>query len=496
MGRPARRGLSSCASVLVATAGCAQLAGIDETTGLVPPDRVSLTVERLSVGASVVRAPQDLSANTASFLVLDDAIPEGFTRVPAELTDTNLWTAEVPTGTPAVQFDLPDLPTPLNRVWQFPTRNTKAMFGVYEHPSPQPAPAGAMLTVTATLPTPYVTGQSFQFVSIGTWNARSFSAAELPVVDTGVTTLGPITFPFTSTSKEGAGRDHEKITTADAVLVLRYNATRLTGVVEAAPFEQTGNDMITGTMTAVPADQMLTADLQPMAVAGRYAPLRPAMAPGGMSWSLTAAPGVDHAASRGVTLTTGSAVAADPPLSLGFGNPFVAKGWRTVFVWATAGSRTVTPAGQTLPVTLRAELYTITEPTPGMVMTLPAGLPELITIDTMALSTDGLMIPKPIQQARVSFIAGGASTTYSVQLFELVPNMAGTALEHRFVIEASGVTKELLLPPEVFAPGKRYTLRAITYAGSFPNAAEGDLATRTFPVSIGYHDSGVFTVMP
>lgn len=485
----------SCASVLVASAGCAQLAGIDETSGLVPAERVSLQVDRLSIGATVVRAPQDLSMNMASFLVPDDAAAEGFTRVPAELTDVGLWTAEVPTGTPAVQFDLPDFPTPNQRVWQFETRQHKALFPVYEHPSPQPAPAGAMLTVMATLPSPYVTGQSFQFFSVGTWNARGFSPGELPAPDLGTATLGPVTFPFTSTNKQ-TGRDHEKITTSDAVLVLRYAGARLSGVMEAAPFDQTGDDQVSGVMSAVPAAEMLTADLQPTLVAGRYAPLRPAMGAPGMGWNLTAAPGVDHAATRGVTLHGAGVDAADAPLAVPFGNPFVAKGWRSLFLWSTAASRTVTPLGQTLPVTLRAELYTYIEPTPGMVLNLPAGLPELITIDGVSLSSDGLSVPKPTKQARVSFVAGGSSTMFTVQLFELVPNMANTALEYRYVIDATGPTKELLLPPEVFVPGKLYTLRAITYAGGFPNSAEGDLATRSLPMTVGFHDSGVFSVMP
>ncbi len=485
----------SCASVFVATAGCAQLAGIDETSGLVPPERVSLQVERVSIGASVVRAPLDVAASSASFLVPDEAVPEGFTRVPAEVADAGLWSAEVATGTPAVQFTLPDFPTPLQRLMQFDTRNHKTTFSSYEHPSPEPAPMNAMLTVSATLPTPYVSGQSFQFSSIGTWNARTFPVAELPVVDTGVTMLGPATFAFTATNKQ-SGRDHEKITVNDAVLVLRYGAGRLTGVMEAVPFDQTGNDSISGAMTAVPASEMVTADLQPTLVAGRYAPVRPAVGTPAMSWSLTAAPGIDVGASRGVTLHGAGVDAADPPLSVAFGNPFVAKGWRSLFLFSTSASRTVTPLGQTLPVTLRSELSTYIEPTPGMVLDLPAGLPELITINGLPLSSDGLSLPRPTAQAQISFIAGGTGTVFSITLYELAPNAAGTALEYRFVIQATGPTKELRLPAEVFVPDKLYTLRASTHAGGFPNSADGDLTVRTLPVSVGHHDSGIFTVAP
>jgi len=481
---------------LAATTGCAQLAGIDETSGLVPPDRVSLQVSRLSVGATVMITAQDLSANTASFLVPDDSVAEGFTRVPAELTDVDLWTAEIPTGMPVVQFDLPDVSVAQQRMLQLPSRNLLARHPVYEHLSPMPAPMGATLSVSATLPTPYGTGQSFQFFSVGTWNSRGFSAAELPLVDMGEVALGPITFPWASTSKITA-RPHEKITAADAVLMLRYTGNALSGVMEAAPFEQSASDTVMGVMTAVPAAQMLTARISPSTVAARYSPLRPAMGVPTMSWNLAAAPGVDHGLTNGPVLNSAAVAAAAPGmLTVPYGNPFIAKGWRTVFLWATTATRTYVPVGQMLPITLRAELFTYTEPTDGVEMTLPSGLPELIAIDGLPLSTDGLEIPKPTRTVTVSFIAAGTNTSYNVQLFELVPNMGNTALEYKPVIVAYGLTKELTLPPEVFVPGKYYTLRAVAQAGGYVNAMEGDFATRTLPISTGYHDSGVFTVKP
>lgn len=494
MGRPARRGLSSCALALAATTGCAQLAGIDETSGLVPPERVSLQVDRVSLGATVMRTPENLIANPASFLVTDDS-PEGFARIEAELTQPDLWTAEIPTGTPPVQFSFPEVGVQAQRLYQFPTRNLRVQHAIYEHRSPQPAPPNAMLTVDMTLPTPYVTGQTFQFSSVGTWNGRAFPAAELPVVDMGALAFGPSTFAFSATSKL-PGREHEKITTADAVLILRYTANRLSGVLEAAPFDQDGTDTIMGAMTAIPADAMLAVNHQPMTVAARYSPLRPAMSVPNMSWLVLAAPGVDEGATRGVSLHSAAVLAADPPLMVAYGNPFVAKGWRSVFLFATSATRTVTPDGQLLPVTLRAELFTYTEPTAGMTMTLPAGLPELITINGMPLSTDNLTIPRPVAPVMVSFIANGSATIHSVQLFELVPNAADTALEYRPVMEAVGLTKELMLPADMFVPGKRYTVRAASFFGGFPNAADGDLSRRTFPLSVGYHDSGVFTVAP
>ncbi|MDB4963087.1 MAG: hypothetical protein JWP01_3086 [Myxococcales bacterium] len=493
MGRLARRGLLYFAAALVGLAGCAQLAGIDQTSST-DPDLVSLTVERISIGATVSRAPQDLSASSASFLVEDEAAVEGFTRVPADLADVNVWTAPIATGTPPVQFDLPDFPTPRQHVWELPSRTFSLGYSVYEHPNPTPAPDMASLTVGATLPTPYVAGEAFTFFSAGTWNARGFTGTELPVGN--ATVLGPTTFPFSSTSKI-TGRPHEKITTADAVFVLRYLANRLSGVMQADPFDQTGTDTVMGALTEVPADRTLDVTIAPDAVAARYVPLRPTMGPVNRSWNLAAAPGVDVSATLGIQLHAGSVAATAPgALTATYGNPFEARGWRTVLLWATSATRTTTPPTGTLPVTLRAELFTYTEPTAGMMLTLPVGLPELITFDGMPLSTDHLMIPRPTRSAKISMSAAGTDTMYQVQLFELVPNMANTALEYQFVIDATSTTKDLMLPPEVFVPGKLYTIRASAMAGGYANIADGDLSTRTLPLSVGFLDSGVFSVLP
>lgn len=494
MGRLARRRVHSSASVvaIAAAAGCAQIAGIEETTGLVPLDRVSLEVDRISIGATITRTPQSLAASTATYLIPDDAEPDGFQRIPADLTDINLWSAPIEQGAPLLVFDLPDHPRPLVRMHDLGLRNVTVGFGQYEHPNPTPAPAGAMITVQATLPTAYAVGETFQFYSVGTWNNLALTVPALA----GATTLGPETFAFESTALL-AGRPHERITAADAVLVLRYVANELTGVMEAAPFDQSGDDLVSGTMSAVAADQMLDATIDPAGVATRYAPLRPAMGAPTMSWSLAAVPGIDHVAARGLALRSAAVAAIDPgALAVPFGNPFMSKGWRTMFSWATTATRSFTPPALALPVTLRAELVTRVEPTAGMTVELSAGLPELITLDGMPLSTDGLTIARPTRAVPVRFAAGGTNTLYQLQLYELVPNMAGTALEYSHVITATSATNEFLLPPELFVADKTYVIRAVTYGGSYPELATGDLTVRSLPVSIGYHDSGVFTVAP
>ena len=489
--------LRAGAVVLVAATGCAQLAGIDETTGLVPPERVSLRLTRRSIGATIVDAPLDVSNLSATFLVANADAPEGFDRVPAEaFPDAFTWSAEIPEGTPSILFNAPDYPVPIQRVWNLANRNLEGLYGVMEHPSPTPAPANAMLTVQAALLTPYDATESFSLLSIGTWNTRPFTdVTEVPAV--GATQFGPVTFPFTSTSKL-TNRPHEKITTADAVLLLRYVGTRLTGVMEAPPFDQTGDDMLIGSMIDVGTGQTLTAQLDNTTVSPRYAPLRPAMGNIQMGWLVVAAPGFETANMSGPALLSGVVTAMDPAtLSVSFDNPFVAKGWPTTMQWGTSASRTFTPAGAPGPATLSAGLYQIVAPTPMMTLDLPAGLPELISLDSQTLSSDGVMIPRPTKALTASFLTGPATITlYQMQLYELVPNMAGTALDYKVVFAVTATTNQFIFPPEAFEPGKSYTLRAIAVNGGYPSVADGDLTVRTLPLAVGYMDSGVFTVMP
>lgn len=470
-------------------AGCAQLAGIDETSGPASPDRATLSVERVSVGSAIVVGPQDLSANTAQYLLPDDV------RVDADLIENDTWGAKV-TGTPPVLFDLPDKPDPKKRLLDVKVRNAFMSFGVLEHPSPEPPPGTAMLTMRSTLPSGWTATESLQVYIVGTWAQRAIPAADNPVLAD--TAFGPVTFAYGAMSAL-TGRPLEKITTADAVLLLRYAGGKLTGVMEGAPFEQTGSDMVMGTMTAVPAAETLDIMVgPPAAVAARFAPARPAVPSLSMVWQLHAAPGAQYAYDTGPLLTQGNVAMADSgAVTATYGNPFVAKGWPTTLTWQATASRSYTPAGQTLPATLQASLQQIVAPTTGQVLDFPAGLPEAISLDTRPLSTDGVMIPKPTAPVHVSFVSAiQTNTLYAVNLYELVPNAGGTALVHDLRISAITLAPEVDLPPELFEAGKIYVVRAYCIQGGFPKAAEGDLRVRSLPYAHGFLDSGVFTVMP
>lgn len=476
--------------------GCAQIAGIDETSGPATADRVSLSYEKISVGATVVRAPLDLTGLAAEYLVADDAEADGFLHVPAEQLTSDTWSAAIPTGTPAIRYFTPDYPEPGAKILAIPQRTILGLFGRLEHPNPEPAPPGAMLTVRSTLPTPYAATEGFQLYTLGSWTVRGFSATEIPAV--GAAAFGPVSFPFSSTTSI-TGRPPEKITTADSVMFLRYIGNRLTGVMEAAPFDQTGTDTIMGTMTAVTASETLDIHVgPPAAVAQRFAPARPALPALSMAWYLHAAPGYEIANDNGPLLNAAGVAMADTgTISQPYGNPFVAKGWPTLLTWTTVATRTYTPMVGMPAIDLHAGLYQHVQPTAGMTLDLPAGLPEVITMDGKPLSTDGLTIAPPTKAVTVSFVAGVTTNTlYQIQLFEIGPNMGNTALVQTLKLTATGLEPQLTLPPDLFVAGKTYNLRAICIQGGYPGIADGDFTKRELPIAVGYLDGGVFTVTP
>src|SRR5262245_14980466 len=87
-------------------AGCAQVFGIENTT---PPDadpaKVTVTMQRVSIGATLQKAPLDMSMQMGSFLVDDGA--GGYTKVPAQFQAPDTLAAAIP-GTPPALFTLPD----------------------------------------------------------------------------------------------------------------------------------------------------------------------------------------------------------------------------------------------------------------------------------------------------------------------------------------------------------------------------------------------------
>ncbi len=479
---------------LVLLGGCAQLAGIEETSG---DGRVgvSLSVERVSIGTTVVRAPQDLSANTATYLVADQADPDAVTRVEAIQSEPGLWTAEIFNATPPVLFDLPDNPGPaFERLLALPNRDLLTAFDVFEHASPVVSDPNAMLSVNATLEAPFVSG-TFELFIVGTWTVIGLGQ---PVAMT--TTLAPPPFAV-STMSSLTGRPVEQITVDDAPFIMRRVAgtNQLDGLIEITPFAQTGNDALTGTIAPITADRPLSLAIDPAGAAGRFSAVRPAITSAlGFSWAVSAAPGHEVGFNTGPLLNAAGALMTDTTVTAMYANPFEARGWRTVLAWSGSGTRTTTPPGQALPVTLRAGMsQLVLDPDAGLSLDFPAGLPEQVSIGGTSLSVDGVQLPVPTGSVEVTAIVDRpTATVYSLEVRELVPNAAVTALEPIRTLLVISRESSFTLPPETFKVGSYYTLRVQTIDGLFPNIATGDLRTRALPFASSFLDSGVFQVMP
>ncbi len=480
-------------ALLVCGTGCAQLFGIQDTTGASPDappmSGVSLRVQRMSVGAKVTSAPQDLTGQTATYEVTDSTTPSGLRGVPAMIAGPGMWTAAIPDGMPPVEYTLPDYPMQATRFYALPARSMVVLYAWLEHPSPTPAPSGAMITVNVNTGAAFTGAESYSLLTLGSWTNRGLPA---PALSTAQLTAS---FPFDQPNVSITGRPVEKITSDDAALVLRYVGNQLTGYYRAPGFDQTGNDTIAGTMTAVTPDTTLAMTIHPGAVAARYANVRPAFSNLGMAYYIDAAPGYTIASNTGPQLdAVGVAPTDSGNVSHMFANPFTGEGWNTIVVWVTGESRAYT--ANNLPVTLNAGMNEFVEPGSGLDLQLDAGLPTSISINQVPLLSDGMTIAiDPTKAVDLSFVPDMPGATLSqMQLFELVPNTAGTALQYQFRLGCTGTDPHFVVPADAFVSGHTYTLRAISNRGGFPGVASGDLTMRSLPLVQAYADSGVFTV--
>ena len=121
---------------------------------------------------------------------------------------------------------------------------------------------------------------------------------------------------------------------------------------------------------------------------------------------------------------------------------------RSIFTLATQETRSYTPAGTTTPVTLFAGMNQFLDLSPGVappagfVLPLEAALPITISLGTSRLLVDGqLTIAKPTRFVDVTFDTDKPAdmltgTLFQLQVFDLLPNLAGTGLEYHLVLVA------------------------------------------------------------
>lgn len=493
-------------AVLVASTGCAQLFGIDETTGAdANTTSASVQVQKVSIGSTVETMPLDMTNQMATFY--DDAAGT-LAPIPGVQSATDTFTAEA-MSTPSVLFTVPDVQVP-SRMLALPSLAQRTSYIEYEHPNAQePLPSSAF-DLDITLPSAYVTGESFSIQAVGAWMSKGLVAADLPAPDLGAMVINPpANIEYSAFGLMVGGNPRVRITMADTVLVTRYAASKLTGVFQSPVFDQTdGPDALSGTMIAVPATEMLMATIDPPGYATRFAAARPSVAGLPMSWRVNAAPGHSLGSDVGVRLINGTATAGNgvdiPPDTMiagTFGNPFGSLAWEAVMTFVASSSRTYayTENAVSVNVALSANLTTVTAPSATLDMTMPAGLPITVTANNLALVTDGQMLPLDLTQPVTieATVDRPTNTAYQLVLTELGIDTSGTApvLVRKVIVDLlTAGAPQFKLPPTLFTVGKTYYMTVRSYQGGFVGAPDGDVQALTLPFSTAALDSAVFTV--
>jgi hypothetical protein len=483
------RALALGIATAIVGGGCAQIFGFDNTEPY-DDDGLRLSWQRKLVGTAVVDEPMDLSTGTAAALIPDAADPSGLRRIPAILEDTDTWFVELPPGERATMlFSLPD-DEDFVRMYALPARTINGLVGVLGHPDAEPAPANAQIDLLITLDAGY-NGEGLSMYTVGAWSVRGYP--EVPPVGVGATAWDPAAIPYASYTTL-TGRPLERIRSNDAVYLLRYVGNQLAGTLAAPPFDQQdGVDSITGTMTTVPLDQTLDATFRTTVAGPRYTATNPGVAGLSMSWGLTSTPATPIMNNQGVQLHAGGLLETDTGVvNVTYGNPFP---YEPVVGFSTSESRQFSPPGAISPTTLYAGMYSVVTPTPAMELDLPQGLPLLVTLAGTALTADGQVVSYDRTKAfDISFVLDRqACDLYSISVYELVDNGAGTFV-YTGRATMSGDAPLFTVPGDLLAAGSFYTLRAQCQLGGLPGLATGDLVPRSWPLHVGYFDSGVFQV--
>ncbi|HEY3806727.1 MAG TPA: hypothetical protein VGL61_29190 [Kofleriaceae bacterium] len=478
------------AIVLVATTGCAQIFGLDTTTemadGSVATPTVTAEISRISIGATVVTNPEDLTlgSDTLAFLVPDAAGSGGFTRVPATQGPIGTWTAQIASGNPAVDFTL----NGQRQIWAFPTRDVKIADPRLEHANPTAADPTSSLAIGVTLPSPPAVGETFEVAEIGPWLGAGLAATD---------PLQQIVMTTAMTSIGGTGLAN--VIPSDVVLALRYlNGAELTGVFQAASFTETaGANPISGAMTVVTADQTYNATIDPTTQNTRFAAVRPADSTPAYSWTAIAAPDSTRNVLAGLQLNSAAIDTTMTTLAAGYGNPFASLGWSALFVYTASESRVATIGAMSLTLPQATSATTILVPDASMpTLDFPAALPQTISIDNQPLSTDGMTaMIDPTMPATISVVADTQNTIlYAATLYELLAASPTTEQLQYVVAVLTNDPSTLELPSNVLVAGHTYTLQVTCYSDGFSGAATGDLVTSSPPFDSASTFSGVFTV--
>jgi hypothetical protein len=358
-----------------ALTGCAQLFGLDTTTA--PPDAsyaasVHAEIVLELIGTTSIDTLDDpaVTHDQVAFIVNDAT---GYHSVPAIAGTAGAWSAPIADGNPIVDYTIAGQ----RHLAIVPARDFKLTYLTLGHPNPQPPPDGSVLDLAITVTSGLAGGgaEALSLMTVGAWSQQAIPDPPMPTSALG----GELMY----TPNTAVGGPLAKITPADTVVVFRRrvvpgNGTPLDGTFQTT-LDQTGTDTLTGSLDDTPVDKMINVTIAPNVLATRYTAVRPAVGTLAMGWSCLAAPGARRGVVAGPTLNDGGIAISDTSIVSAYGNPFAALGWSELLFYNTYESRTVMlPGGQA--IGFDAGLQSIVQPSAGLVLDMPAGLPESISL--------------------------------------------------------------------------------------------------------------------
>jgi hypothetical protein len=279
----------------------------------------------------------------------------------------------------------------------------------------------------------------------------------------------------------------------DVVLVLRSVNGQLTGVFQTS-FDQTaGIDMVAGSMVAVAADQTFAGPVDPTSVSTRLSAARPSVTTPAVAWNVVAAPGAAVLDAAGPLLNAGTVPDGTTAISAMYGNPFGSLGWDAIATVSLTETRPYTFMGVAL--TLGATLTMVGEAS-TLAFDFAAPVPEQVNLDDNQLAIDGATVAIDTSAAhQVTLLSENrAAILYELTLYDLSIN--GTTATVQPVLDAISTDTTFTIPPDLFQSGHTYIPAVRSIASGFPNAAAGDLQTRSLPFETAVFEGGVFTVNP
>jgi hypothetical protein len=496
-------------------AGCAQIFGLDTTSGPTttvtpdaPPGTVTLQVVRRSIGATVSDNPADVTTLPAANWLVTGS-DGSLTRVQAALLGSDTWDGPIPEGSPPVEFTMgSDYPDEYRRLLVLGQRNVKFLYAIYEHPNPQPPPATPdSFTVNMTLASAYATGDAFYCEAIGGWAYHPFNGAELPAPDMGLVAISaPETYaPYDGTTGAGfvawSGRPLDAITTADTLVGLHYRGNELIEAGEFPAFDEGSGTTSISEMMVLLTTAALDVTVHPDTVAQRLGATRPAGTSLAMNWSVVAAPGFATASGLGPTLDSGAETAAGSgaaaAITAPYGNPFASRNWGAMIQWVSSNTRSVTLTGGGAAYgAVSGGFEDFATVSSGLDLNTPAPLPITISINGTALVADNMTVPldltKPVT-LQIDQDTNSAPTLYQFNVYNMVLDAPSNTWIPHVAYVAQTTANTVVLPNDVFVDGNVYMIRGHTLVGGYPGIATGDLTMRQLPYSIAYLDGGIFT---